>query len=364
MTVDGNLTVNGDLALGDDITINDTLLVNGVATFKGGLVSTGTAAAPTSNTVIGSGAGAALQSGGTDNVMIGLNAGQLVSTVDDLVAIGSGALDANTTGIRHVAIGKNALGANSTGSTNVAIGEAALALNTTSGNNVAIGYESMYSGTTGYSNAVAVGNLSLQVATIAGSTVAVGHGCCRFTGPGGTVDTIYNSVLIGSDARPLGDNQSNQIVIGTGAVGNGSNTTTIGTSSTTGTYLNGPSTFSVGANGQSTQLGQATTLLTGLTGATVTATNLIPANCILLGVTARVTTAITGATTFDIGDGSTANRFGDDIAIALNTTANNCIAPALISAATSVVLTANGSNFTAGAVRVTAHYMTLVAPTS
>lgn len=125
-----------------------------------------------------------------------------------------------------------------------------------------------------------------------------------------------------------------------------------------GTFL------STGANGQSTQLGQSTTLLTGLTGATVTATNLIPANCILLGVTARVTTAITGATTFDIGDGTTANRFGDDIAIALNTTAQNCIAPALVTAATNVVLTANGSNFTGGEVRLTAHFMTLVAPTS
>ena len=154
------------------------------------------------------------------------------------------------------------------------------------------------------------------------------------------------------------------MIAGTAGRGNGSNTTTIGNSSTTATHLNGPSTFSVGANGQATQLGQSTTLLTGLTGATVTATNLIPANCILLGVTARVTTAVTGATTFDIGDGTTANRFGDDIAIALGTTANNCIAPALITAATNVVLTANGSNFTGGAVRLTAHFMTLVAPTS
>jgi hypothetical protein len=128
--------------------------------------------------------------------------------------------------------------------------------------------------------------------------------------------------------------------------------------------LRGATFLSTGANGQSTQLGQSTTLLSGLTGATVTATNLIPANSILLGVTARVTTAITGATTFDIGDGVTADRFGNDVAIALNTTSQNAIAPALFAAANNVVLTANGSNFTGGAVRLTAHFMTLVAPTS
>jgi hypothetical protein len=154
------------------------------------------------------------------------------------------------------------------------------------------------------------------------------------------------------------------VIAGTDGLGDGSNTTVIGNTSTTQARLFGGTFLSTGANGQSTQLGQSTTLLSGLTGATVTATNLIPANSILLGVTARVTTAITGATTFDIGDGTTANRFGDDVAIALNTTSQNVIAPALIAAATNVVLTANGSNFTGGAVRLTAHFMTLVAPTS
>lgn len=116
--------------------------------------------------------------------------------------------------------------------------------------------------------------------------------------------------------------------------------------------------------GPSMQLAHSTTLLSGMSGTTATATGLIPANCILIGVTARVVTAITGATTFDIGDGSTADRFGDDVAIAAGTTSANCIAPALIAAATDVVLTRNGSDFTAGAVRVTAYYMTLVPPTA
>jgi hypothetical protein len=81
-------------------------------------------------------------------------------------------------------------------------------------------------------------------------------------------------------------------------------------------------------------------------------------------VTTRVTTAITGATSFDIGDGTTANLFGDDVAVALGTTSNNTIAPTRYETATNVVLTANGANFSGGAVRLTVHFLTLVAPTS
>jgi hypothetical protein len=105
-------------------------------------------------------------------------------------------------------------------------------------------------------------------------------------------------------------------------------------------------------------------LLTTPSGATRTATALIPANALVIGVTARVTTAVTGATSFDIGDGTTSNLFGDDVAVALDTTSANTIAPSRYAAATNVVLTANGANFSGGAVRLTVHFLTLVAPTS
>ena len=129
------------------------------------------------------------------------------------------------------------------------------------------------------------------------------------------------------------------------------------------------SSFTVrGANGQDTVINRATTLLSALSGATVTATNLIPAGSLVLGVTARVTTLITGATSFEIGDGVDADRWGTTIAVAANTTtdiANFTIAsPVYYTAANNVVLTANGSNFTAGAVRLTVHYIDLVAATS
>lgn len=120
-------------------------------------------------------------------------------------------------------------------------------------------------------------------------------------------------------------------------------------------------------NGQVINVRSAETALTGLSGATATATSLIPAGSLVLGVSCRVTTAITGATTFDVGDGSDVDAFGAAIAIALDTTTDltdsTITAAPIYASATNVVLTANGSNFTGGAVRVTVHYMTITPAT-
>ncbi len=109
---------------------------------------------------------------------------------------------------------------------------------------------------------------------------------------------------------------------------------------------------------------------TGMVGATVTFSNIIPQNAIVHAVTVRVNTTITGATSFEIGDGSTANRFGTTIGLPAGTTTNiddqtdagpwynNTGGPI------SVVLTANGSNFVTGAVRCFVVYSAVGAPTS
>lgn len=123
-----------------------------------------------------------------------------------------------------------------------------------------------------------------------------------------------------------------------------------------------------GANGEVTSSNITTTELTGLSGATAAATNLIPAGALVLGVTHRVTTLITGATSWDSGDGTTADAFGNNVAVSANTTADSLVdgtftAPKSYAAATDVVLTAVGSNFTAGAVRISVHYIDLTPPT-
>lgn len=105
------------------------------------------------------------------------------------------------------------------------------------------------------------------------------------------------------------------------------------------------------------------TAVTGMSGATATASDAIPAGCYLLGITAYVDTEIEGATSFDIGDGTDADRWGAAIALAAGTEVDLSdlvgTGPAVFTSANDVVLTANGSNFTAGAVTITAHYITL-----
>jgi hypothetical protein len=107
--------------------------------------------------------------------------------------------------------------------------------------------------------------------------------------------------------------------------------------------------------------------------ATITATNLIPAGCLLLGVTTRVRTALGTShslSSVSIGDGTTANLFSNNSGITSGTTTDltnhlSTFAPKLYTAAGNVVVTANGGNFDAtGQFRITVYYIPITAPTS
>ena len=121
-------------------------------------------------------------------------------------------------------------------------------------------------------------------------------------------------------------------------------------------------------SGSFVNIRSATTELTGLTGATVTASSLIPDGALIVGVTVRVTTTITGATSFDIGDGTDVDRWGVTIGLPSGTTTTGADFTSgtveILLAAGDVVLTANGPDFSAGAVRIVAYYMDLTAPTA
>lgn len=132
--------------------------------------------------------------------------------------------------------------------------------------------------------------------------------------------------------------------------------------------VTGATIVQAGANGQAATIASVSALLSALEGATVEAEDLIPAGSLVLGVTTRVTTVITGATSYSVGDGTDADRWGATIAVTAGTTSGladiTIASPVYYAAATSVVLTAAGSDFTAGAVRVTVHYIALTAATS
>lgn len=155
----------------------------------------------------------------------------------------------------------------------------------------------------------------------------------------------------------------------TGQVSAGSVVSSGAVSGTTGTFTGNVSR--TGANAQATVLSQATALLATTTGAlTETQADLIPAGSLVLGVTIRVTSAVSGAGlgTMSIGDGTDADRWGTGIALAAGTTTTiadfTISSPVYYAAATGVVLTGNAGQFDAGAVRLTVHYLSLTAATS
>jgi hypothetical protein len=101
-----------------------------------------------------------------------------------------------------------------------------------------------------------------------------------------------------------------------------------------------------------------------LSGASVTSMNSIPAGSICFGVSERVTLAVTGAISFKIGYAGSLNAFGDLLGLSLGSTNFGIIGPTAFYANTAVVITANGSNFTAGKARIAIHIDQITPPQS
>jgi len=142
------------------------------------------------------------------------------------VGFGYRALQNNTIGYRNTALGSYALVNNTEGTFNMSLGRASMRENTTGSNNTAIGVASLEHNISGNRNSV------------------VGYSAGRHFGvtPNWNADFLTDvdySIYIGYLARAKEDSVTNEIVIGENAVGNGSNTVTIGNTSVTNTYLMG-----------------------------------------------------------------------------------------------------------------------------
>ncbi len=85
---------------------------------------------------------------------------------------------------------------------------------------------------------------------------------------------------------------------------------------------------------------------------------------IVLGVAARTTQAITGASSYDVGISGEQNKFGGSLGIALNASNIGVIGPTAFYADSKVRVTANGANFTAGKVRLICYFLEMTAPSS
>lgn len=130
----------------------------------------------------------------------------------------------------------------------------------------------------------------------------------------------------------------------------------------------GTSVRTYSANSAYAELTSANEAHTLAAAATSDTANLIPANSLVVGVTLRVTTTITGPTSFDVGVAGATTRYGTGIALSAGTTnvSPGTTNPTIYGSATAIRFTAvgGGGAFTAGAIRVTVHYFDLSAATS
>jgi len=162
--------------------------------------------------------------GQTNQIVIGYNA---TGAGSNTVTIGNDEIEKTILkGDVEIKGGKLILNENLTiggDNSNVAVGQNALFSNTTGNDNTAIGSYALYSNTTGTSN-IAIGcNAGILVGTF-------------YNKPNFTAN---NSIFLGSNTKAQADGQTNQIVIGNGAIGAGSNTVTIGNDEIEKTILKG-----------------------------------------------------------------------------------------------------------------------------
>lgn len=227
----GNVTGNFNTNLGVDAGARNTVSNNMFIGYHSGFgfpaVSTGV-----ENIFIGNETAMVITSA-FSNSIVGYRAGFGLTTGYNNVVFGALCGGALTTGFENILIGKEAGRALTTGTNNVFIGHrAGFAAQTSTYNNTGVGNNSLFNITTGNRNTgfgsgagitITTGVLNTFMGFNAGNNASQGAG-------------VSGSIAIGSATYTTGDNE---IVIGASAVGNGANTTTIGSPTNTQTYLVG-----------------------------------------------------------------------------------------------------------------------------
>jgi hypothetical protein len=195
---------------------------NGVVTTEGRNISLGEDAG---NFTMGSTATIASQA--SYNVFVGYKSGNAATTMNKNVNVGAYSGQVMTTGASVVNVGHEAGNAMTTGSR---------ATN--------IGYRAGFSATTS-SNYTNIGALAGSNISSASLSICLGFSAASFLADGVTpLTSTTDSVFLGAQARSAADGQTNEIVIGKGAIGSGTNTATIGNTSLTRTVFNGTGDFS------------------------------------------------------------------------------------------------------------------------
>src|ERR1700744_553323 len=130
---------------------------------------------------------------GHDLSVNGITVGLGASAVASNTAVGTAALQANTTGTGNTGVSSGALFTNTTGFNNVAVGQNALFSNLGGNSNIAVGNTALFGVTSG-SNNFGMGTQSGRLITSGSGNIAIGGNTL------GHVTTTNNNVAIGANA--------------------------------------------------------------------------------------------------------------------------------------------------------------------
>ncbi len=204
--INGKLGTGGQFILRDT---NNTFLTlpqsTGYLTLNRSLVLANTTGSTIG--VIYKGAERLLHNYGTNNLFLGINAGNFTMTGLGNLVFGYNALNNNTTGIYNTSLGVQSLTNNTTGDNNTSVGFQTMAGNLSGDNNTATGHLSLSSNTSGSSN-TAVGFNSLANNTSGSNNVALGNNA------GGNITIGSNNITIGNGTSVPNSLGSNQIRLG------------------------------------------------------------------------------------------------------------------------------------------------------
>ena len=169
------------------------------------------------------------------NVFIGDKAG-ISNTASSNIAVGNNCLENNIDGQQNTALGYYSLKNNTHGFQNTAIG--VFSLVTATGNeNTGVGTRSLNNIGSGNNNTGIGSSALVNAMNSSADNTAVGANAGKwYNRVGYNLTRVSKSVFLGNGAKAKSNYSVNEIVIGNNAVGNGSNTATLGDTSITKLY--------------------------------------------------------------------------------------------------------------------------------
>nr|WP_199000521.1 hypothetical protein [Flavobacterium sp. ASV13] len=165
--------------------------------------------------------------GGVDKTINGLRIGKGAgSNTNGSTAMGSNALNLNTTGSSNSAFGAGVLSRNVSGYYNTAVGNIALTNNTSGFNNSTVGGLALYANTTGGNN-TSIGYASLSANTLGSSNIAIGFSALPYSitgdknigigiSAGSGITSGSGNTIIGGVTSGISASDSNLVVLANG----------------------------------------------------------------------------------------------------------------------------------------------------